>query len=366
MKNSILTIIFLFLIFFTSKVFAIPLPITDLSAKIGDYENEINLDWTYPNPYYWSYCFEIQKSTNNNIIWSTGTPGNIIFNPPIPLQMPFVKDHVYYTMASLNVSATYYFHIWVSTSAYTQHIWSSISNETSAWTEIHNDATPPNAINDLTVTYFPPPMLCDLSSKKPSGIYYGWGGNLSFTATGDDGIIGKAHHYQVRITTNPYYDWQNKWNEAEVVSYNYSPNYGYQIAPPGEQEEINITRLYFNCTNYIAIKVSDEYNNYSAVSNIVECFAYTSGGWNPLIKTWPNPYKVGIDSVHITGSIPINTTCKIYSLSGKLVKTLSENSGEIDWDGKNERGNYVMPGLYIYVLKDNNGNKKIGKIAAMK
>jgi len=51
--------------------------------------------------------------------------------------------------------------------------------------------------------------------------------------------------------------------------------------------------------------------------------------------------------------MPYDTTIKIYSLAGELVKVLKETAGsrEIEWDGKNEEGQEVISGIYLYTTE---------------
>ena len=77
-----------------------------------------------------------------------------------------------------------------------------------------------------------------------------------------------------------------------------------------------------------------------------------------LLQSYPNPFnpetriKYTIDSRQ-THSIPI--TLKIYNILGQLVKTLVDQaqepgSYEVIWDGKDEKGNDVVSGIYFYQL----------------
>jgi len=43
---------------------------------------------------------------------------------------------------------------------------------------------------------------------------------------------------------------------------------------------------------------------------------------------------------------------KIFSFNGRLVRTLSESSGSrLDWDGTDENGERLLPGVYLYVIE---------------
>ena len=84
--------------------------------------------------------------------------------------------------------------------------------------------------------------------------------------------------------------------------------------------------------------------------------------------SYPNPVKFGeSSSVTIAADAVQNGEVRIYSLSGKLIKVLSETDGNniIEWDGKNENNEQVCPGIYIYSAS--NGERKItGKFAVSK
>ena len=61
--------------------------------------------------------------------------------------------------------------------------------------------------------------------------------------------------------------------------------------------------------------------------------------------------------------LPTNSQVMIYTISGKLVRTLTESNTEISFDGKNITGDVISQGMYVYVIKTQKGLKKTGKIA---
>jgi hypothetical protein len=79
---------------------------------------------------------------------------------------------------------------------------------------------------------------------------------------------------------------------------------------------------------------------------------------------YPVPFKPssGYTVIHFKG-LTTNVTLRIYNISGELV---FEKSGiVIDpyvWDVKNNWGEPVASGVYIYFLTDDTREKKIGKI----
>ena len=92
------------------------------------------------------------------------------------------------------------------------------------------------------------------------------------------------------------------------------------------------------------------------------------------VNAYPNPFNPGtaFGSVFKVLNIPTDCELTIYTISGEKVKTLKEtdmtapNSGWIEWDGKNESGEVIAQGVYVYVLKSPDGSKKIGKIGLVK
>jgi hypothetical protein len=83
-----------------------------------------------------------------------------------------------------------------------------------------------------------------------------------------------------------------------------------------------------------------------------------------------NPYRTTTNIVFYspsTGSYSI----KIFTITGKIVRTLTgnattEGSQEVEWDGKNGRGQTVRNGVYVAVIMPSGGSKQSVKIAVVK
>jgi hypothetical protein len=85
------------------------------------------------------------------------------------------------------------------------------------------------------------------------------------------------------------------------------------------------------------------------------------------VLTKPNPYnpEQGLLTFFGNGIIPGETKIKIYSLSGELVKQLySEKGKELVWDGKNESGEPVTNGIYLYTYESPK-EKGVGKFTVI-
>jgi hypothetical protein len=86
---------------------------------------------------------------------------------------------------------------------------------------------------------------------------------------------------------------------------------------------------------------------------------------------YPNPFNPRTESTTITFfNTGTKATVKIYSITGKLVRTLKNvpqttGSVEVEWDGKNGQGRIVKNGVYVAVIKAN-GKRIMVKIAVVK
>jgi hypothetical protein len=88
------------------------------------------------------------------------------------------------------------------------------------------------------------------------------------------------------------------------------------------------------------------------------------------IKVVPNPYFVtsAFDDRVMFTHLPNQCDIKLFTVAGDLVRTLNhiDDSGVEYWDLKNDEGLEVAYGLYIYVVKTNDGNKHIGKFSIIR
>lgn len=102
---------------------------------------------------------------------------------------------------------------------------------------------------------------------------------LSWTASGDDGVVGTATSYDIRYSTTP----------ITATNFNSAMQFGNAPVPTaaGTQQSVIITGLEASSTYFFAIKTLDEVPNTSDISNIVTGFTPASGGGGDAIP--PNP-----------------------------------------------------------------------------
>jgi hypothetical protein len=84
---------------------------------------------------------------------------------------------------------------------------------------------------------------------------------LVWTAPGDDGLAGKADHFEVRLSTSPITD--SNWDSAWLIGSTPAP------LPSGQRQSLIVRGLSRGTTYYFALKSIDDVGNTSALSNVV-------------------------------------------------------------------------------------------------
>jgi len=85
---------------------------------------------------------------------------------------------------------------------------------------------------------------------------------------------------------------------------------------------------------------------------------------------YPNPFIPGRHGEFIITNLAENTSIKIYTVSGRLVREFDAlddiNGGFVIWDGRDEKGNFVASGIYVYFAYTDNGLSASGKVAVIR
>jgi hypothetical protein len=83
---------------------------------------------------------------------------------------------------------------------------------------------------------------------------------------------------------------------------------------------------------------------------------------------YPNPFKPGEGHTNVTfTNLASDCTIKIFTLTGDAVRTILETDGDgvATWDVKNEAGEDVASGLYLFVIKSADDLKR-GKLVVIR
>lgn len=148
--------------------------------------------------------------------------------------------------------------------------------------------------------------------------------------------------------------------------------------------------------------VSERFTNYfkansPLLSNYVTCFGYDPINGKLLIgspdglialeigieiktesalgtvKAYPNPFSPETDGIVSIVNMPYRSmpkgknVCKIYNSAGELVIELKENNyARFSWNGLNDKNKKCSSGIYFFVVSDESGETKRGKIALLR
>lgn len=89
-----------------------------------------------------------------------------------------------------------------------------------------------------------------------------------------------------------------------------------------------------------------------------------------LLSGFPNPFMLGPDNVFTITNLAENTSVKIYTVSGRLVREFDAftdiDGGFVIWDGRDETGDYVASGIYVYLAYTDDGLAASGKVAVIR
>jgi hypothetical protein len=97
--------------------------------------------------------------------------------------------------------------------------------------------------------------------------------------------------------------------------------------------------------------------------------SYITAGFGSL-RAYPNPFDPGsaVNGTFKVTGMPADCELQIFTVGGERIRRILEsgqttpNAGWIEWDGKNEAGEPVGQGVYIYVIKSPAGDRLTGKV----
>ena len=125
----------------------------------------------------------------------------------------------------------------------------------------------------------------------------------------------------------------------------------------------NVTSLSFNEENgdlYIATT-----NGLSRLSTPFKKPAATLD----FVKGYPNPFVLGGQASRFyIDNLGIDSKVTLFTAEGYLVRKLADDEvlgSRAVWDGRNDRGDFVSSGVYIYQIITGDGVTKVGKVAVI-
>lgn len=244
------------------------------------------------------------------------------------------------TVTNLTEATTYYFALRTADEVPN---WSGLSNVPFGTTA--TDQTPPAAINDL-----------EASTGTEQGTV-----DLTWTAPGDDGFLGRVALYEIRYAYQSITD--ANWHQATVCQTPPAP------VNSGLRQSTTLAGLEPGRVYFFGVKAFDDAVNSSGLSNVDSAIAKLDlvldtdedGDGLPddyvLSQNYPNPFN---PSTEIRVALPRSAHAQltVFNTAGQEVATLldsdlSAGEHEITWDGRDQRGQPVATGVYYYRLAAN-------------
>lgn len=202
----------------------------------------------------------------------------------------------------------------------------------------------------LSQDTIPPATIHDLGAA-PTGVP----GQvvLAWTATGNNGAIGRAYQYDIRYAQ--FSITASDWSSATPVADPPVPK------PTGSVDSCVVTGLSPGATYYFAVRAADSAFNWSDLSNIVVYnspadVADNHGRGSMPIRTQidgnsPNPFS-GSTEIRFSLSSTSHVGIEIFDLLGREVrrlmdKTLPPGAYSVQWDGRDAAGRRLAAGVYF-------------------
>lgn len=89
-----------------------------------------------------------------------------------------------------------------------------------------------------------------------------------------------------------------------------------------------------------------------------------------LVSGYPNPFVLEQPESQFTiDNLAVDSSVNIYTAEGFLVRNYNKDQifgARVHWDGKNDTGDQVASGIYVYLVSTEKGLTKTGKVAVIK
>lgn len=180
---------------------------------------------------------------------------------------------------------------------------------------------------------------------------------LLWTATGDNGTVGRAAKYDLRYTANAVKgtDTLSWWNTAAVV------NMTAHVPPPaGSRDSVVIAGLVAGKKYFAVLRIADATGNWSGFSNMatIDLTRNVTGvetaeeGAPRLVIGAPYPSPTsGTAQIALTLARSGPVAADVFDARGRRVRSLHEGSMEagphtLRWDGSAASGERAAAGVY--------------------
>ncbi|MBA3052568.1 MAG: T9SS type A sorting domain-containing protein, partial [Candidatus Omnitrophica bacterium] len=175
--------------------------------------------------------------------------------------------------------------------------------------------------------------------------------NLPYSDENEDGIVDGTDIRAEELKVFYFNETIRKWEEVretEVIS-----------------QRTRLRAISQNGYLYTGNSVSAQVNHFS----IFALMAYRPATTLSNVDIYPNPLKPDRGNDITFDNLPDHSTIRIYAISGRLIKELkvtAADGGQKVWDTKNNSGDKVSSGVYIYLITNDVAGKTSGKLAIIR
>ncbi|MBI4752830.1 T9SS type A sorting domain-containing protein [Candidatus Desantisbacteria bacterium] len=116
-------------------------------------------------------------------------------------------------------------------------------------------------------------------------------------------------------------------------------------------------------------KVDTQNNTVSIEISGFSYFILMGAGFEPdyeKVVVYPNPYYANKHDGMYFDRLTRDSVIRIYTIAGELVREITVKDFPQKWDVRNEAGEDVTSGIYLYLIKDPAGNKKTGRLGVIR
>jgi len=168
---------------------------------------------------------------------------------------------------------------------------------------------------------------------------------LPYKDENDDGIVDDKNIPVDKLKIYYYDETKDKWKEVENPS-------------PGDKNNIKTRNTKSSGSKVITAKV----NHFT----LFGLFANVPRNNLDNVIVYPNPFVPSDGHEYIRfDNLTEKTKINIFTLSGKLVKSMESTESFCDWFADNDDGQKVSSGVYFYLIVGNGSNTK-GKLAIVR
>jgi hypothetical protein len=215
------------------------------------------------------------------------------------------------------------------------------------------NAGPISNVVSITLPLVSPGMVADLriTATTDSSV------SLAWTATGDDGAVGRPRLYVVQASPIPI-------DDANFNSTPYTRTV-FATVDAGGTETLQYRFLERGKRYWFALEAFDQAGNHSPLSNLVDAITRVGGplGDRAGLALAPgrNPARVPASLYWQAdpSTLGLPSRLHLYDLTGRKVKSFDLGTGPggiASWDGRDDNGNRVAAGLYIARLTSGTRN----------